>query len=207
MSTLSNGQVLDLNRFEIHRDLFVITTRIAGKPEGSSYPIGTYEDDIVVFSNESTKTVTFSQTFSQAPIVVINLEDNSGFENVVAYLTAVSSTQISIGLSANYSGNVRYRAVYAAQYPALVYDMPNSPGVSLLCTATKVDLINTNIFSASFESLGVVPTNSFYTAFDYQGNQDVDVFISSSSVGETSGSGDLSAPISNRINFVGLTTI
>lgn len=206
IQTLSNGETVDINRFQIHRDMFVITTRVAGKPE-LSYPLGVYEDDYVSFSNQTSKTIFFSQSFPDVPIVVVTLEDNSGFENVVAYLSALSSTQVTIGLSANYSGNVRYRAVYATEYPALVYDQPNNPSVSLLCTATKVDLVAANSFTVNFASLGTIPANSFYTVLDLQNNQDVDVFISSGSVDATTGTGDLSAPITNRIHFIGLDSI
>lgn len=196
------GQVLDANRFQVHRDFFLITTKLGVVP--STFPVGIYEDDYVYFDGQSSKTLAFSQTFAEVPIVVLSLEDGTNQDNIIAYLTSISTTHATIGLSANYSGSVRYRAVYSEVYPCMVYDNPNNPGLSFMCTATKVDVTSSAMFTASYEPLGTAISSSFYTAYDYQNNSQVDVFLLTGSVGVSSGSGDLSAPINNRINFLAL---
>lgn len=210
VSTLFDGQEVDTNRFQIHRDFFVITTRIAGTPEilpEIFYPLGEYEDDNTYFNNQSSKTVFFSQVFTAAPIVVVNLEGTTGLENLVASLVTIATNKVTIELSANYTGNVRYRAINASGYPARVFDNPNNPTIQLLCTATQVSVVAANTFTASFNSLGSLPTNSFYTAYDLLGTQDTNVFLLTGSVGETLGSGDLSAAMTNRINFLALVPL
>ena len=61
-------------------------------------------------------TVTFTTTFTSAPAVTATAYDSSSNEqaNVNTYIKTVSTTSVTIGFSASFTGSVHYNAIQAA---------------------------------------------------------------------------------------------
>jgi hypothetical protein len=201
LRTLGSGEVIDANRQSIHRDFYVTEQRTQFQVS-SSVVYGIYEDDYIHLNHETTKSIIFSQTFPVPPIVVLSLEDNTGLENIVPFLSSLNVLGATVNVSSEYSGSIRYRAIYSATYPATVFDNPNNPSTILNITATSVDLTNSTLFTASYPSVGHVPIQSFLTLYGL--NDQGNVNISSESVGEFINSGHLSSEVTGQLYFLGI---
>jgi hypothetical protein len=66
------------------------------------------EGTIVDFSGESVKTVSFNLTHSSVPVVSVTPEGTDADVNL--YITAISTTQVVIKASEDFSGNVHIQA-------------------------------------------------------------------------------------------------
>lgn len=66
------------------------------------------------FNNDTTKTHTFSQTFPTAPIITgISVDSNSNsLADVNVWVSAISTTSVTLDTSAALSGSVHFHAIY-----------------------------------------------------------------------------------------------
>jgi hypothetical protein len=197
----------DAQNYVYNRDFFYIYNDVLGSISASgtsSSPFtGQYDEDIITLNWETSATKTFNVTFASTPIVVLDVIQNLDLENVNVYITAVSTTQVQIATSAPFTGTIRYRAIYAATYPATVQRNVISSAFSYTAVAGYVDVVGLSYFTASYTSLGGTPTSVFFTTFDVNANSDANVaFTATGSYGTTSTSGDISSAIVNRINFI-----
>lgn len=76
----------------------------------------TFESLKATVTNADQVTVTFTTTFSSAPYVTATAYDSNSnnLANVNAYIISVSKTQVTIGFSATFTGEVHYHAIQAA---------------------------------------------------------------------------------------------
>lgn len=199
--TLGSGETIDANRQSIHRDFYVIEQRTQFEIS-SSVVYGIYEDDYIHLNHETTKSIIFSQTFPVPPIVVLSLEDNTGLENIIPFLSSLNALGATVNVSSEYSGSIRYRAIYSPTYPATVLDQPNNPSTALTITATSVSLVNSTSFTASYSSVGHIPVQSFFTLYGLNGQGNVS--ISSGTIGEFTNSGSFSSEITGQLYFLGI---
>lgn len=67
----------------------------------------------IIFSNSDNQTYTFTKTFSSAPIVTATAFDSAGNEdaNINVFITAVSTTSVTIKTSATFTGKVHFQAI------------------------------------------------------------------------------------------------
>ena len=107
-----------------------------------------------------------------------------------------------INVSSEYSGSIRYRAIYSETYPATVFDQPNNPSTTLMVTATSVSLLSSSIYSASYSSVGHVPSQSFLTLYGLSDQANVAIF--SGSIGEIINSGSFSSTVTGQLYFLGI---
>ena len=63
------------------------------------------QDGMVSFSNQSEKTVTFSQSFGKIPIIVVNVDGD-----VNVHVSDITKTTFKVHTSQNYTGNLNYQA-------------------------------------------------------------------------------------------------
>jgi len=66
------------------------------------------EGSIVSFTGESSKTFSFVRSHSATPVVSLTAEGSNS--DISIYITSISSTQVIIGLSENFTGNVHLHA-------------------------------------------------------------------------------------------------
>tara|TARA_R110001599_G_scaffold99721_1_gene255539 strand:+ start:8966 stop:9289 length:324 start_codon:yes stop_codon:yes gene_type:complete len=88
-------------------------------------PFNVPEGDVIFESKTATVggasgsdevTITFTTTFASAPFVTATAYDSAGNNqaNVNAYIKSVSTTQVIIGFSAAFIGQVHYQAIQGA---------------------------------------------------------------------------------------------
>ena len=70
----------------------------------------------ITFSEENSKSYTFSSTFPSTPsISAVSVDSESdGSANVNIYIGAISTTSVTFNASANFSGTVSFQAIYIA---------------------------------------------------------------------------------------------
>jgi hypothetical protein len=168
-------------------------------------PVAEYDENVINFSWEDTKTTSFDFTFSSSPIVTLEILPSGGTENIVAFLGNVSTNNLTVNLSAPYSGKIVYRAIYSPTYPAKVSRSFVSSSFFYTASAGYVDLSNQDSFLATYSVLSsaIVPTNLFIAARDINNNGGADVaIVNSGSYGLTTTPISFSAPITNRVYYL-----
>lgn len=196
----------DAQALVYHRDFFHVIND-ALQSIGTETPVAVYEydEDLIIFNGETSKSKSFNITFTTNPIVVLDVIPFADQENVNSFITSISTTAVSVGLSAPLSGAVRYRAIYAPIYPVSVQRNVLSSSFSYQISAGYTDLTASSTFSANYISMVVNPSQVIFTTFDMNSNNDADVaFVNSSSFGTTQTTGDVSSEITNRINFIAI---
>lgn len=83
---------------------------------------GEYQEELITFTNENLKNVSFPVAFSNAPYVVLSFDSPTTENNIGISVGYVDTTDLIILTTVNFTGTIRYRAFYAASYPAQVTD-------------------------------------------------------------------------------------
>lgn len=198
----------DLNQIVRHRDYFKI------KEDPQAITLGEYDEDLIHFDNEDLKSFSFNFTFSNAPYVVftVNAADPAqpNTENLNVYGVSKNTTGGVVGLSAPFSGTIRYRAGYAGTFPSYFTGSAASIGpVILPASVFKASFgnampDNVSYFTASWAPLAGIPTEVYQTPYDDNGNYDGDTYIDPQTGTLTNSSiyDELSAHMSSSIYFM-----
>ena len=168
-------------------------------------PPSEYDENVINFTWEESKSTNFSFTFSATPIVTLEVLPSDGFENIVAFLGSVTNTGITVNVSAPHTGQIVYRAINALSYPTVVSRRVVSTSYYYTASAGYSDLINTSELLVGYSLLAAStsPTNLFVTTRDINSNGDADVaVVDTGSYGLTSTPVSLSAPITNRVYYL-----
>ena len=211
--TASSPKTIDLNKIFKHRDYFVIKGDTSGSLLVFPSKIPIIQEGLVYFDNETEVVVPFSTSFaiprSQSPIVVYSVEptgDNS--TNINVYGTAAPThTHMFIGVSAPFTGYIRYRAVWSPNgYPI---DFP-SGSLPYTSSFLQIDAGITNTANALnvTVSLGLsasMPGDSFEfrsTFHDGVGDNSSNVGISFITMSNVEAIEEFSAPTSNHYHYI-----
>lgn len=200
---------IDLNKTVRHRDFFRIidVQPLNRDSSGGGIIFGEYDEDLIHFNNETSKTFNFNIVFSSTPTLVFTMEYpasgvNSflaGTENIIPYGISKSINSASLGLSAPYSGTVRYRAVYSSFYPVNCTSFFTS---SIFCSAGEFIPANESAYTASYTDLGSSANIFLQSPYDDFGRSDSDVFIENQTKTSNIATNEISARISSSINFI-----
>jgi len=195
----------DAQSMAYHRDFFRVINDALQSTAGGPSPIafGEYDEDLISFNWTTSGSRAFNITFTATPIVVLDVIPNTDLENINVFLSYSSPTNLSVQVSAPFSGSVRYRAIYSPTYPIMVTRNVISSAFTYNAYAGYIDLVGINFFTASYTSFGSPPSQAWFTPYDINGNNGASVaLVGSSSYGLTSSSGDISSAIVDRINFL-----
>lgn len=164
-----------------------------------------YEENVINFVGETNKTITFQNPFISAPIVTLELISADPEANISASLGVDSPTEFTARLSAPFTGQIVYRAVRATAYPTRVYRTPVSAAAIYDVDAGFVDLANSSDTALTYIDLPdhTVTAKLFVTVTDVlrKGNGGVGI-VAMSPQGLTTTPVSLSAPITNRLNYI-----
>lgn len=180
-----------------------------------SFVTGEYQEGIIAVKGSDYEYFEFSSSFSGTPNVVLTLENisTSGSNNVFAI--NVNSGSFSYALSAEFYGQIRYRAIYSPTYPALVSSSYSSSFVA--CGgAISTDDSNPSTFGASFSTGVEADIRETRTTANFIGDPNIDPI--DANVATTSLyvanfvdygiiSGSVSAPLSNLSEIHYLTVL
>jgi len=199
---VSSSVTIDLQNTIRHRDFFK-TFGIEG-----SIVIGEYDEDLIHFNNVDTVSFNFNVTFSGNPYLVFSMEQEASAVqnryNLNIYGLSISTTNGVVGLSAPFSGTIRYRAAYATSFPAYFYGKSGSITPTsgwFVASANKLVPDNQSYLSASWNSLLSPLPSVFQTPFDDNSNFDANVAVQpqAGTLNNTSVVDELSAPMSSSI--------
>lgn len=194
-----------------HRDFFKIIYYATGSfSSGSVVPpvtLGEYDEGLITFNNASSGIVFFNFLFSDVPYIVLTIEDSTpstlSQSNINVFGIEKNNQYCNVGLSAPFSGTVRYRAVYSPAYPA--YFTSSYTGSIFTASAGAAGVNWSSEYTASFSALvGGAPTQFRSTPWDGLFGQLADVALDpdETSFTATSANGTISAPYSGAIDFI-----
>lgn len=204
---------LDLQQLVRHRDYFKIISVATVFSASTGVLLGEYDEGLIHFNNETSKTFSYAFTFSNTPIVVLTMEEESPSfggitENVNMFGSTVSTTGATVGLSAPYSGTIRYRAAYAPSYPYYFQSSFAPISGTFRASAGTITPSNQSFFTASWNALAGIPVKVLQTTWDTLSRLDIDVAITlnTASIGVSSAASELSAPVSSPVHFIAYET-
>ncbi len=174
-------------------------------PPPPPIPPAEYDENVIDFTWEESKSTSFTFTFSATPIVTLEVLPSDGLENIVAFLGNVTTTGLTVNVSAPHTGQIVYRAINASSYPTVISRSVVSTSYYYTASAGYSDLINTSELLVGYSLLAssTSPTNLFITTMDINSNGDADVaVVDTGSYGLTSTPVSLSAPITNRVYYL-----
>lgn len=190
-----------------HRDFFKIIQRATSSSETPTpeptASLGEYDEGLIYFNNTDTATFNFNFTFSSTPYVVFSIDSTpitgSEFINVFGYQKSTTGSQL--GLSAPFSGTVRYRAAYASSFPG---NFTSSYTASITASAGTVTLTLTEVFTASYAALSSAPSEFRCSPFNTADPGLADVWLDpdEGSFTATTANGTISAPFTGYIDFI-----
>lgn len=196
----------DLNRTLRHRDFFIIrTSATATVVLPPTVSLAEYDEGLIAFNNDDSAVAGFNFCFTDMPDAVVLTVDGAAdmSDFIIPYGITFNSCSMSIGLSAPFNGNIRYRAVYSSGgYPAFVTSslVPGSGTFRVSAGAVSGSMITS--YTASFAALTGTPTRFYRTPWDFFSNFDVDVNVTRESCTTSTCAGDISAPLTNPIYFI-----
>lgn len=189
---------LDLNKTLRHRDYFIIKDIIFSP---TVVEVAEYDEGLVLFSSIADSGVgTFNFSFSNTPIVVLTVESASLYgDNLNIYGLSLSQTGFTFGLSALFTGSIRYRAIYSPTYYAYA---TSSYTASITASAGTTRPAGVDYYTASFNALPGTPFSFLDTAWDFFGIQDVDVALQTQASSSNAATVEISSPMSSSIHFI-----
>jgi hypothetical protein len=195
----SQGQVtFDLNETYRHRDFFKIDDTVIDLPFSTQY-----DEGLITFTGETQLEGTFNFRFDRPPIVVLTMESSSltGSENINVYSQNVPDfTTFSVGVSAPFSGTIRYRAVSSQTYPTQISGNIYTTTGSFHIYAGRIDAIQATEYTASYT---ITSGSLEYRATPHDAFRDgtADVDLSNVVIGVSQSTNTISAPLTNKIHF------
>jgi hypothetical protein len=200
---------LDLQRTIRHRDYFRIIQATSGSYVSTittgAYAVGEYDEGLIHFNNTSDASFNYNITFSSTPFVVYTIEASApaalNQENINVFGFSKTTTSAIVGLSAPFSGTVRYRAAYATSYPAT---FTSAFTASMIASAGSESVVYVTAYTASYTELPSTPTIFIQSPINTSASGQPDVFLDpdETSFTVTTTNTEFSAPYSGSIDFI-----
>lgn len=192
----------DLQKVIRHRDYFKVIQYGAPADE---IVFGEYDEGLIHFNNEESVSFNFNFIFSNVPYVVFSMEQSSpsgsNLENVNIFGLYKSVSGGIVGLSAPFSGTVRYRAAWSSTFPANF----TSPYTASIFASAGTIGVNHNVFyTASYATLANIPSEFRNSPFNLSSSGQPDVYLTPDIASYTNSSVnvDISAPYSGNVDFI-----
>lgn len=162
-----------------------------------------YDEDVVDFLGQTSKTINFNITFDSAPYVTVFYSGSTNpNSNIGIFVSSITNTGMTINTSAPYSGELTYMAVYSGEYPVYVRRTPNSSAATYYIAANSINTNATN-FVATFADMGATPTTFFATPVDVSGSGTANVvLVGTGSLTNVSMPVSLSAQLMNALHYL-----
>lgn len=189
-----------------HRDFFEIIQATTGT--SNVVPVlvlGEYDEGLIHFNNTDSTSFSFNFVFSNTPYVVFSMEQSAptgaNLENVNVFGLSKTVSGGMVGLSAPFSGTVRYRAAYSPTFPA---NFTSSFTASIVASAGTIPINYGVAYTASFAALTGPPVEFRNTPFNTSGSGQPDVWLDPDELtfANNSVNGSISAPYSGTIDFI-----
>jgi len=198
--------IIDKTRFSIDRQYYLTPAPIYSLSGSNSaeYPIGEYEEYTYSFSSFTTgSTISFLTSFTNKPIVCIEiLSSSNGLQNVSHFVKNINTTGFGIEFSSEFSGSIKYRAIFSSTYPAIVERTPDLPASFYTASAGTFYVDNSSNANITYSALPTTPTNIFISPEDVGNNLSQVNLEVSGSVNVSSSTINISSNTVSYINFI-----
>lgn len=184
--------------------LFKISSEpfMARNPFETYLDFGQYDEDVVLFSGETQKTVTFNVTFDYTPVVVVVNSSTASDSNVNIFVSSPTNTGMVINTSAPFYGQLIYKAIYSITYPIYVRRSPLSSSEIYFAAAGTTNPSSAE-FVVNFASLSTLPTTMFLLPVDVSGSGTANVsIVATGSLTTTTLPVSLSAQVVNEVHYL-----
>ena len=168
-------------------------------------PPAEYDEDVIDFYWTDTETAMFNITFSQTPYLTLEVLPADGFENIAFFANNLSTTGFIANVSAPFSGQLVYRAIYSTVFPVVIERVVVSNSFYYTASAGSIPESSNSEFTATYNQLfpATYPTHIFFTPIDDNNNGDAGVaIVQTGSIGLTSTEVTYSAPVYNSIHYL-----
>jgi hypothetical protein len=168
-------------------------------------PPAEYDEDVIEFDWTDTETATFNITFSQTPYLTLEVLPADGYENIAFFANNLSTTGFVANVSAPFSGQLVYRAIYSTVFPVVIERVVVSNSFYYTASAGIIPESSNSEFTATYNQLfpATYPTHIFFTPIDDNNNGDAGVaIVQTGSIGLTSTEVTYSAPVYNSIHYL-----
>lgn len=213
VDTVSNTTYsLDLNKTVRHRDYYIIDGFVGAIQETPVEILPfEYEEGLIYLNyDEFGNTMPeggigfFTFPFTATPIVVLQIESASLYgENLNIFGTELTSQQFSFGLSAPFTGSIRYRAINMPSYPAYVTSAYTS---SITASAGIANITGLTAYTASFAALPGTPFRFMQTVWDTSYSNNVDVHLETQTTSSNSATVEFSSDLTAAIHFIAFSS-
>lgn len=193
---------IDRSKTVRHRDYYIINGYVGATIEiPGPIILAEYDEGLIaVNGTDSGIQGFFNFAFSSLPYVVLTVESASiNGENVQIYGSTFDTLGFIFGLSAPFSGTVRYRAIYSPTYPAYV---TSSYTASITASAGNAVVTGQHSYTASYDALPGTPFRFLQTSWNDSGDLGNDVAFSTQTTGSSTATVELSSELSSDINFI-----
>lgn len=184
---------LDRGKYVNDRDYFRI------QEKNRSYVVGEFEEGFVHFDGTEENNVRnhfFENPFTGTPIIVLNpenTEDNQQNVDVVGILKTQQG--FTSAISAPFSGSIRYRAIYAREYPVIVSSSFSGSYVAEAGTLS----VNGLAYTASYD---FDHFRGFKKTFWNANDNDMSVKIFKGEETDISSNGSFSSFVANSLDYI-----
>jgi len=171
-----------------------------------------YDEDVIEFNSTDFAAATFNVIFKEKPFLTLEVLPAHGFENIGFFASNLSTTGFMANVSAPFSGQIVYRALYAKNFPqnteafpVIIERVVVSSSYYYTASAGTLPNNSNDTFIASYSQLSAstYPTNIFFTPIDDDNNHDAGIVtIETGSIGLTSTAVTFSAPVYNSIHYL-----
>lgn len=164
-----------------------------------------YDEDVIDFSWTDSEEVSFNIIFSNTPYITLEVLPAKGFENIAFFANNLSISGCFAHVSAPFSGQLVYRAIYSTVFPVGIERVVVSNSFYYTASAGSIPESSNSEFTATYNQLfpATYPTHIFFTPIDDNNNGDAGVaIVQTGSIGLTSTEVSYSAPVYNSIHYL-----
>lgn len=167
-------------------------------------PPAEYDEDVIDFTWTDTESVSFNITFSTEPYLTLEVLPADGYENIAFFANNLSTTGFVANVSAPFSGQIVYRAIYSTVFPVVIERVVVSSSFYYTASAGYIPASSNSEFTATYAQLAPAtnPSYVFFTPIDDNNNGDAGVaIVDTGSFGLTTTAVTYSAPVYNSIHY------
>ena len=136
-------------------------------------------------------------------ILTVEINDSTNnLQNVSFFLKNVSETSFNVEFSSQFSGSIKYRAIYSSTYPAIVERTPDLPLNYFTASAGTSLINNESSKTITYAALPEAPTSLFYSLEDTGNNLSQVTLELSGGINSTTSNINISNSTVSNINFI-----
>jgi hypothetical protein len=167
-------------------------------------PPAEYDEDVIEFNWTDSEEVSFNIIFSNTPYLTLEVLPAEGFENIAFFANNLSVSGCFAHVSAPFSGQLVYRAIYSTVFPVVIERVVVSNSFYYTASAGYIPASSNSEFNATYAQLSpaTYPAHVFFTPIDDNNNGDAGVaVVETGSIGLTNTPVSYSAPVYNSIHY------